>query len=601
MVIRVLMVVVALLLSSLDPAIAQQPRDSAFGFAVARPDGWTRQTVGDPISRFVFRPQGQGSGSPSIEVFLGDSLRNTGLDGLVSVVDVTVGATTAQRIEWKDDKTRSTIIVMDQMRGENLYPTIVFSAPLAGWQAAKPVFSDVISKLGYSAEATESDVNITMPAGWTRKDRQDAEQSVIVMQPETRTGIGLQSVIVTIAPEGISGELRQNFEAFTAGYAKKYLNGGLIRDVDESRIAGFTGLQADIEGTAFFGPAKARIFLGRKGRAMITVSALADIGGSSSLDQLPGFFGETVDPGVSGTAQVTTPPSVTQSGADDLERLRLQAEIERLRLEKLKLEQGQGAAGSGQATGEQGGKATVPLGRRVALVIGNSAYASLTPLTTPANDAQALAERLASLGYEVSLGINKTRLEMAELLAKFYASSEGAGVALFYFSGHGMQIEGRNYLLPVDAAFASQSSFLDVDARAIDLQKFIAASSTARIGVAFVDACRDNPVLEKSIVSSMFKSSGGSMTKGLAVVRRENLNAGQFVGFAAEPGKTAETGTGTISVYTQALLKSLEEKGLDVSIMHRRIRGEVEAATSGRQSPRYVDDLADAFALNPGS
>ena len=91
------------------------------------------------------------------------------------------------------------------------------------------------------------------------------------------------------------------------------------------------------------------------------------------------------------------------------------------------------------------------------------------------------------------------------------------------------------------------------------------------------------------------------MTTGLAVVKRENLNAGQFVGFAAEPGKTAETGTGAISVYTQALLKSLEEKGLDVSIMHRRIRGEVEAATNGRQSPRYVDDLADAFTLNPGS
>lgn len=295
------------------------------------------------------------------------------------------------------------------------------------------------------------------------------------------------------------------------------------------------------------------------------------------------------------------PPSTQDKSQDDLERLRLQAEIERLRLEKLKLEQGQSAAGNPQASGEQGGKATVPPGRRVALVIGNSAYASLTPLTTPANDAQALAERLASLGYEVSLGINQTRLEMAELLAKFYAASEGAGVSLFYFSGHGMQIEGRNYLLPVDAAFASQSSFLDVDARAIDLQKFIAASSTARIGVAFVDACRDNPVLEKSIVSSMFKSTGGSMTKGLAVVKRENLNAGQFVGFAAEPGKTAETGTGSISVYTQALLKSLEAKGLDISIMHRHIRGEVEAATNGRQSPRYVDDLADAFALNPGS
>ena len=91
------------------------------------------------------------------------------------------------------------------------------------------------------------------------------------------------------------------------------------------------------------------------------------------------------------------------------------------------------------------------------------------------------------------------------------------------------------------------------------------------------------------------------MTKGLAVVQRESLNSGQFVGFAAEPGKTAETGTGQISVYTEALLKELQTPGLDVSIMHRRVRNDVEAATNGRQSPRYVDDLADQFALNPGS
>ncbi len=151
----------------------------------------------------------------------------------------------------------------------------------------------------------------------------------------------------------------------------------------------------------------------------------------------------------------------------------------------------------------------------------------------------------------------------------------------------------------MDAAFASPSAFLDVDARAIDLQKFIAASSTARIGVAFVDACRDNPVLEKSITSGLFKGSGG-MTKGLAVVKRENLNAGQFVGFAARTRQDRRDRRGEVSVYTQALLKGLSEPGLDVSIMHRRIRNEVEQATNGRQSPRYVDDLVDAFTLNPG-
>jgi hypothetical protein len=296
------------------------------------------------------------------------------------------------------------------------------------------------------------------------------------------------------------------------------------------------------------------------------------------------------------------PPGDTQSATSEadaeLERLRLQAEIERLQLEKLKLAQ-QSSSSEVEPTPPGGQNHPVtPAGRRVALVIGNGAYLSLTPLPTPASDARALAERLAQLGYDVSLGVDKDRQQMAEMLAQFYTKAEGADVALFYYSGHGMQIEGRNYLLPTDAAFANEAAFLDVDARAFDLQKFIAVSSMAHVSIVFVDACRDNPILEKSIVSTLFKGTSSSMTKGLAVVQRESLNSGQFVGFAAEPGKTAETGTGKVSVYTQALLKELQEPGLDVSIMHRRIRTDVEAATNGRQSPRYVDDLADAFALN---
>ena len=294
-------------------------------------------------------------------------------------------------------------------------------------------------------------------------------------------------------------------------------------------------------------------------------------------------------------------PATGPNADAELERLKLQAEIERLQLEKLKLGQQSGGTPPVPAPSVQPNQpAAVPEGRRVALVIGNSEYASLTQLSTPAADATAIAERLAQLGYDVSLGVNQNRQQMAELLSGFFTKAQGAGVALFYYSGHGMQIEGRNYLLPTDAAFANEASFLDVDAHAFDLQKFVAISSTARISIVFVDACRDDPLLEKSVVSSLFKGVNGSVAKGLAVVQRESLNSGQFVGFAAEPGKTAETGTGEISVYTQALLKELQTPGLDVSIMHRRIRGDVEAATNGRQSPRYVDDLSDTFALNPG-
>ena len=302
-------------------------------------------------------------------------------------------------------------------------------------------------------------------------------------------------------------------------------------------------------------------------------------------------------------SQMPAPGAATGSTADaELERLKLQAEIERLQVEKLKLGQQLGGTPAVQEpSGQPTQPAAVPQGRLVALVIGNGDYASLTQLSTPAADAAAIARRLAQLGYDVALGINQNRQQMAELLSGFYSKAQGASVALFYYSGHGMQIEGRNYLLPTDAAFVNEASFLDVDAHAFDLQKFVAVSSTARISVVFVDACRDDPLLEKSIVSSLFKGAAGSVSKGLAVVQRESLNSGQFVGFAAEPGKTAETGTGEISVYTEALLKQLQTPGLDVSIMHRRVRSDVEAATNGRQSPRYVDDLADQFALNPGS
>ena len=361
---------------------------------------------------------------------------------------------------------------------------------------------------------------------------------------------------------------------------------------------------------------------GREGRSIFYRKALLSPDGSAitvlaltyptelrlPFDKLVARIGSTLTAaqrlpgGATAVAGQQPGPGAATTPDGELERLRLQAEIERLQLEKLKLGQPSGGTPTVQPpTGQPTQPAAPPAGRRVALVIGNGAYTSLTQLSTPAADARALGERLAQLGYDVSLGVNQNRQQMAEMLSDFYTKAQGAGVALFYYSGHGMQIGGRNYLLPTDAAFTNEASFLDVDAHAFDLQKFITVSSTARVSIVFVDACRDDPLLEKSIVASLFKGTTGSVSKGLAVVQRESLDSGQFVGFAAEPGKTAETGTGEISVYTQALLKELQTPGLDVSIMHRRIRSDVEAATNGRQSPRYVDDLSDTFALNPGS
>ncbi|WP_395818259.1 caspase family protein [Devosia sp.] len=396
-----------------------------------------------------------------------------------------------------------------------------------------------------------------------------------------------------------------NSDGLAASGLRRILHKSGERAIDRQSVADGMVISGSKAGELFY--RKALLSPDRTTITILDIRYSAEL--QDILDPLVAQIGDSLS--AAGNTPGTTVAEGAQGGEDsaataaggttpaDLERLRLQAEIERLRLETLRLEQQAGGSKVEPTTlGKPGGTATLPQGRRVALVIGNGAYQSVTALTTPANDARVLAERLTQLGYEVSLGVDRNRGEMAELLADFYGKAGGAAIALFYFSGHGMQIEGRNYLLPVDAVFSGQASFLDVDAQAFDLQKFIAVSSTAQISVVFVDACRDNPIVEKSLASSLLK--GTSVSKGLAVIQRESLNSGQFVGFAAEPGKTAETGTGDVSVYTQALLKGLEEPGLDISIMHRRIRGEVEAATDGRQSPRYVDDLADAFTLNPG-
>lgn len=237
-------------------------------------------------------------------------------------------------------------------------------------------------------------------------------------------------------------------------------------------------------------------------------------------------------------------------------------------------------------------------GRRIALVIGNGAYLAAPKLATPANDADRMTAKLKGLGFEVIAGIDLARPPMTSDLAAFYARAQGAEVALFYFSGHGIQVKGHNYLLPIDADFAAPGAAFDVEARAIDLQKFLDAAGGAKVLLAFIDACRDNPVVEEKLASTFYKGIGGA-TKGLAVLPKEAVRPNQFVVFASEEGKTAQTGTGTVSVFTEALLDHLGAPGEDISVAYRKIRAEVERLTGGQQSPRSVDDLRGEMVLAP--
>mgnify|MGYP001765673149 CR=1 FL=1 len=244
------------------------------------------------------------------------------------------------------------------------------------------------------------------------------------------------------------------------------------------------------------------------------------------------------------------------------------------------------------------GAAAAATGRRVALVIGNGAYVAAPKLPTPVNDAARMKAKLAGLGFEVIAGSDLGRGAMAADLGAFFEKARGAEVALFYFSGHGIQVRGHNYLLPTDADFTAPGAAFDVEARALDLQKFLDAGSDAKVVLAFIDACRDNPVVEEKLASTFYKGLGGP-TKGLAVVPKEAVRPNQFIVFASEEGKTAQTGASDVSVFTAALLSHLGVPGEDVSVAYRKIRAEVERSTSGQQSPRSVDDLRGEMILAP--
>ena len=255
--------------------------------------------------------------------------------------------------------------------------------------------------------------------------------------------------------------------------------------------------------------------------------------------------------------------------------------------------------GKSTATSNSPGPVVIaPTGRRVALVIGNGAYRAAPKLPTPAMDAVKMRTKLAALGFEVISGTDLARSAMTGDLAAFYAGAKGADVALFYFSGHGIQVRGHNYLLPTDADFSQPGAALDVEARAVDLEKFLQAAGEAKTVLAFIDACRDNPVVEEKLAQTFYKGLGGP-TKGLAVIPKEQVRPNQFIVFASEEGKTAETGAGDVSVFTAALLDNLGRPGEDIALAYRKIRSAVEGATGGRQSPRSVDDLRNEMVLAP--
>jgi uncharacterized caspase-like protein len=227
---------------------------------------------------------------------------------------------------------------------------------------------------------------------------------------------------------------------------------------------------------------------------------------------------------------------------------------------------------------------------RVALVIGNGAYEHTTPLANPANDANAISEALEGIGFEVIVGIDLSEQGMEDALRKYVRAIDGAKLAVFYYSGHGLQVDGKNYLVPVDADLTDRAS---LDFQAVDADKvFGYMGADHRIALAFLDACRDNP-LARNFAAATSRSVASS---GLAVP--STAGSGLFIGFATAPNDIAADGAGQNSPFTAAMLKYLATPGLEINQLMTRVKADVRAATNGSQRPWSNSDLdVDVFLV----
>ena len=233
--------------------------------------------------------------------------------------------------------------------------------------------------------------------------------------------------------------------------------------------------------------------------------------------------------------------------------------------------------------------------KRVALVIGNSAYSHAERLTNPLNDASKLAAKLKDIGFgTVTLKLDQSYNELRRSLRAFSKEAAGADIALLYFAGHGMEVGGTNYVIPTDAKLSHVD---DVEYEAIELSKVIGALSRAnKLKIVILDACRNNPFKASMATENTHRSMG----RGLA--RVSPAGSDTLVAYAAKEGTIAADGDGEHSPYTRALLKHIGTGGLDVRLLFGRVRDDVLAATGRKQEPFTYGSLSgQRLALVPES
>jgi len=227
---------------------------------------------------------------------------------------------------------------------------------------------------------------------------------------------------------------------------------------------------------------------------------------------------------------------------------------------------------------------------RIALVIGNSAYQSAPALPNPANDAKAVAELLISAGFDVMPAADLSQGDMRRTIGDFAAKVATKGrdtVAVVYYAGHGVQVGGENFLIPVDAKINTESEVPLYGVRFDDLMNALEAVPT-KARIVILDACRNNPFEE------MRKTVG----RGLAMV---NVPVGSALAYSTSPGTEAEDGQGANSPFTTAFVAAAKEAGVPVEQTFKNARLAVHIATAGRQTPWEVVSLTSNFSFFPGT
>lgn len=234
--------------------------------------------------------------------------------------------------------------------------------------------------------------------------------------------------------------------------------------------------------------------------------------------------------------------------------------------------------------------------KRVALVMGNSNYQNVNPLANPANDAEMMSATLRNAGFDlVDLKRDLKANQMRRALRDFSDQVRDADMAIIYFAGHGIEIDGVNYLIPVDAVLER-----DIDAfdEAVPLDRLLSVIEPARqLRLVILDACRDNPFANQ--MKRTLAVASRSVSRGLAAVEPD---AGTLVVFSAKDGETSFDGDGANSPFAKAFLKNLKTPGLEVRRLFDFVRDDVLDATQHRQNPfsyGSVSGRQDFYFVSP--